>query len=75
MLWAEWEGARTVSREGFSQVRWQILLSRGGGNLAHAAKAASCYDVQGKTWEFLGEMRALGAAHTFTGLISDTQLG
>lgn len=69
------EGARAVPREEVSQAHWQIVLSRGGRNLALAAKAATCYDVQGETWEFLGEMRALGAAHTFTGPTSHTHLG
>lgn len=41
-----------MPREEFSQAHWQIVLSRGGGNLALAAKAATCYDVQGETWEF-----------------------
>lgn len=54
-------------REEFSQARWQIVLSKRGENLALAAKAATCYDSQSETWEFLAEMRALGAARTLTG--------
>jgi len=56
------ERARAMLREEFSQAHWQTVLSRGGGNLAFAAKVATCYNIQGETWEFLGKMRALGAA-------------